>query len=222
MLKKVVCFFTLVMLCIALQAQGYFCGRNGARLEYVRKYADTGKLRWRHVMKVIDVAADGTVTTSSDFLKANGKNMYHGSVIEKTRVDSKTGDIYLDMGAALASYISVRIHLDATGSGTPSVLPADIQPGDTLAPVLSKAKVGPLTYTVLVSSRKVIRRETISVPAGTFDCMVVRENKVESGPGHNRQVTNDSWYCKDVGYVRHDTYDSKGRLETSEILYSIQ
>lgn len=219
MLKRLALIFTFFLLCGSLQAQGYFCSRKGARLEYVRKYADSGKLRWRHVMTVTGVTADGTVTTTSDFLKANGKLMY--SVVEKTDVDAD-GNVSLDMGKALASYISARTHIDAEGWGDPSVLPADIQPGDTLACVESWAKVGPLKYTVRIYSRQVLRRETVSVPAGTFDCLVVREMKDESGPGHNRLVMNDSWYCKDVGYVRHDTYDRDGKLETTEILQSIQ
>lgn len=222
MLKRtvVICFITLLT-CSPLPAQGYFCSRKGARLEYVRK-TTRGEFVWRHVMTVTDVAADGTVTTSSDFLKADGKNMYSGPVIEKTRVDAGTGEVILDMGKALASYIKARTRLDATGSGKLSVLPSGMQPGDTLASVQAQAKIGPLKYTVSVYSRKVLRRETITVPAGSFECIVIREFKKESGPGHNREVGNISWYSKDVGYVRHDTYKKEGSLLTREELYSIQ
>ena len=51
--------------------------------------------------------------------------------------------------------------------------------------------------------------------------MVVEEHKVESGPGHHRDVTNLTWYSKGIGYVRHDTF-VKGVPDTSEILYSIE
>ena len=222
MLKRMSLVFMSVLLCSTLQAQGYFCSRKGARLEYVRKYAETDRIRWRHVMTVTDVTEDGLIATSSDFLKANGKKLYRGSVLETTKVDASTGNVYLDMGQALASYITARTGIHADGYGGLAVLPAGLQPGDTLPQVQFKAGIGPVTYTVTVYSRKALRYETVRVPAGRFDCIVIREYKNESGPGHNRRVMNDSWYCKGVGYVRHDTYDSSGKLETSELLYSIQ
>ena len=101
-----------------------------------------------------------------------------------------------------------------------SSLPADAQPGDVLPSVFAQAKVGPLTYDLKITDRKILRHETLVVPAGTFECVVLEEHKVESGPGHNRDVINHTWYSKGVGYVRHDSY-IKGKLDTSEILNSI-
>ena len=58
----------------------------------------------------------------------------------------------------------------------------------------------------------------ITVPAGTFDCIVVREHKVERGPGRNRTTTGETWYARGIGYLRHDTYDKNLKLETTEVL----
>ncbi|MBR5935778.1 MAG: hypothetical protein IKZ89_06470 [Bacteroidaceae bacterium] len=201
-------------------AQGYFLERSDITLEYVRRDASDGSFRWRHKVRVIDETHSGNhtkYTTESVFTKQSGKPLYRSNVIETTWVENGTGNLRLDIGEAMASYIKARTGVSATGSGVLSSLPADIEPGDTLLPVVAQAKVGPLTYSVIVNNRKVLRRETIKVPAGTFDCIVVAENKHETGPGHNRNVYNVTWYCKGVGYVRHDTY-VKGVLDTSEIL----
>ena len=48
--------------------------------------------------------------------------------------------------------------------------------------------------------------------------MVVREHKVERGPGHYRNTFADSWYVAGIGYVRHDTYGKNMRLDTTEVL----
>ena len=214
----------LLLACTRLAAQGYFLERTDAVLEYIRKNAIDGKLSWRHTVSVAGVVETGThtrYTTESVFTKQKGKPLYKGAVVETTLVDKSSGNVSLDIGSAMASYVKARTGLSATSTSVLSVLPAAIEPGDTLQPVVAYTKVGPLTYKVIVNKRKVLRRETISVPAGTFDCIVVSENKSETGPGHNRYVTNITWYCKGIGYVRHDTY-VKGKLDTSEVLESIK
>jgi len=223
-MKRFLCLLCLIALFeINLCAQGYFLDNTSATLEYVRKDASDGRFRWRHKINVTDIKETDThnfYTTRSVFTKQNGKPLYRGDVLEKSIVEKSTGDVSLDVADAMASYIKARTGINATGKGVLSSLPAQIQPGDTLVPVFAQAKVGPLTYQVSVTDRKVLRRENLSVPAGTFDCIVVQEHKVESGPGHHRDVVNVSWYSKGVGYVRHDTY-IKGKLDTSEILQSI-
>ncbi|MBR4842969.1 MAG: hypothetical protein IK006_07750 [Bacteroidaceae bacterium] len=221
MLKRIALLLCLIMSCGTSCPQGYYCDRKGARLEYVRNVCKDGSFRWRHVMTVTGLDGTGTLrkmTTTSAFLKANGKPLYKTDVREQFTI--RGDDVSADMGEAMASYIKARVGLNATGSGAVSVLPADMQPGDTLPPVVAQTKVGPLTYNVKVSERKVLREETLTVPAGTFRCMVVEEHKVESGPGHHRDVINLTWYSKGIGYVRHDTY-IKGVKDTSEILQSI-
>lgn len=205
-------------------AEGYcFDGRN-TDLEYVRTTTSDGKLKWRHTMRILDIkesAGTVTYTTESVFRKPNGRMLYGDAIIEETIVDKHTGNVSVDVGAAMVSYIKARTGLNAKAERQFSVLPADMAPGDTLVPVSAQVEVGPLTYTVTVSKRKVLRSETISVPAGTFDCIVVWEKKLEDGIGHHRDVINLTWYSKGVGMIRHDTY-IKGKLDTSEVLQSMK
>lgn len=224
MKKTVVCLLGILLFCrVELSAQGYFLEKQDMKLEYVRTYVADGRFRWRHVMNVKSRTDNGSYiryVTESLFTGKNGKPLYRSTVNETTLMDKASGDISLDVADAMVSYIKARTGLNATSSGVLSSLPSGIQPGDTLPPVSAQAKVGPFTYSLLISERKVLRKETIEVPAGKFECIVVSERKVESGPGHNRSVTNYTWYSKGVGYVRHDTY-VKGKPETTEILQSI-
>ena len=71
------------------------------------------------------------------------------------------------------------------------------------------------------TGRTVLRRETITTPAGTFHCIVAREFKEETAPMHHESQWSDTWYAPGVGYVRHDELDSKFRPKTMEILVSI-
>ena len=213
----------LLTVSLGVKAQGYCCDRQGVTLEYVRKFPKSGETQWHHVLKVKDVSkgADGSVVTSvSTFLKPNGKPYYKGDIIEQV-VLRPNNDVWVDMEQVTVDYIKGRAGLNATAEADPTIIPADMQPGDTLPQVSGKAKVSLLTFTYRIWDRKVLRRETISVPAGTFDCIVLEEHKLESGPGHNRDVINHTWYSKGIGFVRHDSYIN-GKLDTSEILYSIK
>ena len=218
---RILLFFLTV--CMGVDAQGYYnSGGQGTKLEYVRKKVKDGSIEWRHTMTVSEVKKlDNTtvITMRSSFFKDNGKPLYKTDIIEKMSVD-KEGNYTADMETAMVTYIKARAGLNATATSTVTAFPADIQPGDTLPEMTGQAKVGFLTYTYRLWERKALRRETISVPAGTFDCIVMHEHKLEYGPGHKRDVVNITWYSKGIGFIRHDTY-IEGELDTSEILHSI-
>lgn len=213
-------FLLLTAICLDAYSQGYFCDKKGATVEYVRREVKDGSFVWRFTGTITNVSDDGrykNITTEASFTKENGKLLYSSPVIQMVRLDNETGEICIDVAGAMASYIKARAGLTATYSTVYSDLSADAQPGDELESVYAQAKVGPLTYNLSITERKILRFETLTVPGGTFDCIVLEEHKKEDGPGHHRDVINHTWYCKGVGYVRHDSYID-GELDTSEIL----
>lgn len=215
---------TLLAVSLGLRAQGYFCDREGAQLEYVRKNVKDGSVVWRFTGTVTKVADKGSykdITTESEFTKPNGKPLYSSSIVQMVRVNNETQEVSVDVAGAMASYIKARAGLTAKCTQVYSTLSADAKPGDELESVFAQAKVGLLTYDLSITERKILRRETLVVPAGTFECIVLEEHKKEDGPGHHRDVINHSWYCKGVGYVRHDSYID-GKLDTSEVLTSLK
>ena len=222
--KAVYVFLFLCAFCFDAYSQGYFCEKQGTTFEYVRKEVKDGSFVWRFKLSVNDVSDKDThkqCTTESVFSKQNGKPLYRSSVFQTVVINKQTGDVSIDVAGAMASFIKARAGLTAECTSVFSTLPADVKPGDELESVSAQAKVGPLTYDLKITDRKILRRETLSVPAGTFDCIVLEEHRIESGPGHHRDVINHTWYCKGIGMVRHDSY-IKGVLDTSEILYSIK
>lgn len=212
-----------VMSQLNANAQGYYCDRQGARLEYVRKNIKDGSTEWRHIMNITDVkkVSDGTgITSVSTFLKPNGKSYYKGDIVEEV-VLRPNNDVWVDMEAVTINYVKGRAGLNATAEASPSIIPADMAPGDTLPQVTGKGKVSLLSFSFHIWGRKVLREETLSLPAGTFRCVVLEERRKETAPGNNREVLNHTWYSKGVGMVRHDTYID-GKLNTSETLVQIK
>lgn len=204
----------------------FFCDRAGTVLDYERNYADDGRLKWHHCMTIGEVSGPEGGLRSVDyvscFTKPSGAVMYGGPVRLCAEL-LPSGDVKADLSASLASvFRNIFPGRAVSSEPCPSVLPSDMLPGDVLPDASFCVTVAFARYNVTVSDRKVLRRETLSTPAGDFDCIVVSEHKEERGPGRNRVTTALTWYARGIGMVRHDTYGSDLGLETSEILTSVK
>ncbi|MBL4560545.1 MAG: hypothetical protein JKX79_06125 [Labilibaculum sp.] len=73
--------------------------------------------------------------------------------------------------------------------------------------------------TTNIVNRKVEAHENITTPAGTFKCCKISED-VKSKMGFvNVQLHNVTWIVKDIGTIRRESYNKKGKLSsTSELI----
>ncbi|QQS27944.1 MAG: hypothetical protein IPM47_13800 [Sphingobacteriales bacterium] len=67
------------------------------------------------------------------------------------------------------------------------------------------------SMTINVSNRQVLAQESITTPAGTFECFKISQ---ETTLRTIMNITSKSisWYAKNVGSVRNENYDRKGKL----------
>lgn len=205
----------------AWAGEPYFCTQQGRTLFYERRDAASGKLE-RTTTWVIGEVHDEGGRTRVDYTfglnKPNGAPMY-GGPSEMSVLVERDGDVRMDVsGTMKAVFANMFPNAEIVSTGELTLLPANMRPGDVLPDARSVVTVRGIKYRTEVTERQVLREERITVPAGTFDCVVVREHKVERGPGRNRTTTGDTWYAPGIGYVRHDTYDKNLRLETTEVL----
>jgi len=220
--KRFILAFTLLLWAFSVSAgEPYFCSRPGRTLYYERTDAGSGKLVRTSTWTIGAVNADGA-DTRVDYTfslgKPDGSPMYGGPSQMYVLID-RDGTVRMDVGASLKAVISGMFpKAELSSTGEPSLLPSDMQPGDTLPDARAVVTVLGMKYRTEVTQRQVLRRERITVPAGTFECIVVREHKEERGLGRNRTTTAETWYAPGIGYVRHDTYDKNLRLDTSEVL----
>ncbi len=202
----------------------YFCNRANTTLEYTRTTAE-GDVKWYHTMQTGDIKNNGDTSTVNytSFIVNHKRKPYYGDDPAKlTAVVTKNATI-LDVAESVAAVIRTVLPKKAkiSSTGGESALPSDMAPGDTLPDVYASVKALGLTMKITVTDRQVLRTETIRTPAGEFECIVVRERKVEKGMGRNRHTIADTWYSKGTGMVRHDTYNPELELQTSEVLTSI-
>ncbi len=130
----------------------------------------------------------------------------------------KDGKFELDMafklnGEAMKAYKNMDVDMDASEFEIPSM---DAAVGTTLEEGTITVKVGSggmgmFKMTIDIVDRKVEAKEDRTTPAGTFNCLVLSQTtrtkmvmKVES--------TSKEWYAENVGMVRSETYNKKGKL----------
>lgn len=209
---------------VGQEAAPYFCNTADTVLEYTRTTAE-GDVKWYHTMTIGDVrqAGDATLIDYTSYILNHKRKPYYGDEPAQLQATVNKGTVTLDVAESVAAVFRTMLPSNAkiSSSGGESSLPSDMAPGDVLPDVHASVKALGLTMKITVTEREVIRFETISTPAGTFDCAVVRERKIEKGMGRNRHTIADTWYARGVGMVRHDTYSPDLELQTSEVLTAI-
>ena len=225
-------FLSLTLACSLLFSapvapKAYFCTVEGRTLRYERRWADSskrdGSIKWIHNLTIDEVRQEQGKTIvgySSAFSTPDGRKMYGGAIALRCEID-ESSDVEVDLAQSFASVLSSTLGLKTESEPCLSVLQSDISPATSLENGDFQVRCGPLKYNVRIDGRKFEGRQRLTLPCGTFDCIVVSEHKVEKGPGRNRETYSRTWYARGVGMVRHDTYDAARRLQTSEVLVQI-
>lgn len=209
----------------ATAAEPWFCTTPGRTLVYERIRASDGRPERSITMQITAVRETGP-GRAVDYLftmrSPGGAALYGGTVPMTAEID-RDGGVRMDMGAAFSAVLHKMFpRAEQCVTGEAALLPAGMKPGDRLPDAHCVTKTGVVSHTVDVTEREVLRFERIRVPAGEFDCVVLREHKVERGAGRNRDTVSENWYARGVGLVRHDSYryNNNGKLipEASEVL----
>lgn len=100
-------------------------------------------------------------------------------------------------------------------SGTNLIIPNELLEGRELpdSNMHMTIHVNPikLNMDVNITNRKVSGKETVTTPAGTFDCVVLSYN-FESKMGIKISGTAKQWLAEGVGMVKQEDYNKKGKL----------
>jgi hypothetical protein len=70
---------------------------------------------------------------------------------------------------------------------------------------------------VKITNRKVAAQESVTVPAGTFDCFKITYD-IETKAMAKITASAAQWMAKGPGMVKSETYDKKGKLSSSQLL----
>ncbi len=137
----------------------------------------------------------------------------------------KEGVLYYDM----KKFVPDEYLKDDEGGTTIAIegknleLPINMQPGDVLPDASVTMRLGSadspmgLKMTVDIFNRKVEGQENLHTPAGQFDCLIIRQT-IKTKAVVTFQMTSKEWFQPDVGMVKSETYNKKGKLTGYAIL----
>ena len=209
-MKRILLIMTLLLAGFAAWAgEPYCCTTPGRTLVYERTKAN-GRFERTVTMEYTTVRRSGSARLVDCILTVRGpggRELY-GGPSQQTTVVTADGTVEQNLAESLRTVLhNMFPGASQSAEGTPAILPADMKPGDKLPDGRCTVKTGIMTHSMEIIEREVLRYERITVPAGTFDCVVVRERKIERGIGLGRDTVCENWYAPGIGPVRHDSYN---------------
>jgi len=159
----------------------------------------------------------------AEFIDSKGKNL----TASEYNMRCDEGKFYVDMQNFLdpKSMESMK-DMEVTAENKDMVYPATLTAGELLpdASVTVSASTGGmtiLTMTVNVTNRKVVGNETVTVPAGTFDCVKITYD-TETKLLFKVNTSVAEYICKGIGNVKSESFDKKGKLVGSTVLSELK
>ncbi len=201
---------------------GYCPITKGMTLEYANYDAD-GRKTASYVMTVSAVSGTlkkGTVTFDQYFYDEDGNPLFDdnaGNLPMEVTVGGPDGTV-----SRMSEMGKVMKVQDIMSKGDASSVPAGMKVGTAIPDGTIKVRIGKISATISTQNRQVVEQKSITVPAGTFDCFLIKENQVTKQPIGSRTERIETWYAAGIGCVKQAVYDKKGRLDHTQELVSIK
>ena len=100
-------------------------------------------------------------------------------------------------------------------TGTNIELPKELEVGQTLKDANMNMAINmsgiKMNMSINMINRTVDAKESITTPAGTYDCFVLSYNS-EMKMGMTHTFSFKEWVSEGIGLVKNETYDKKGKL----------
>ncbi len=227
LMKKSLLLLLVLLLTQSVQAQNcspYFAFPKGQKFE-LTNYDKKDKVSAVTKYEVLDVKAisDGTafvVETATYDLK--------GSLLAKGEANAKCvgGIFYTDVRNISSDMMprSANVTVDITGDQL--MYPAQLAPGDKLKDATFTAKTAMggmnlMTLTANIVDRKVAGMETVTTPAGSFECVKITYT-INMRLMGNRTISAVEYLAQGVGVVKSEQLDDKGRKLSSTLLTKLE
>ena len=229
MRNSLICFFMFFFPWIALHAQSdcsmFYPFKEGVKLEYTY-YDKKGKLesKSQSVIKTIKALPNSikTIITNTIFDKKD-KEQFAGEYL----IRCEGGVVKMDASTMLNPAMQQSFaNMEVSIEGEDLTIPKKLTEGQELPDASTNIKAGTgginiVNMTVNITDRRVLGKESVTTPAGTFDCYkVTQTTDVKMMLG--KEFSSIEYYAEGIGVVRSETYDKKGNLDGYMELTSIE
>jgi len=202
----------------------YFPVEKGTKIE-MTDYDKKGEVTGVGTSTVIDKLQLGAVQEVKVSLEYNAKGNDKPFTSEYS-VKCENGEFYINMNNfldknAMSGYQNMDITVDADQMTLPSKLTAGQVLGNgRVTAKIASSGVNIMTMNTLITNRKVEGFESVTTPAGTFDCVKISYD-IEAKVLFKVNMSCKQWYAKNVGAVKTENYDKKGKLVSSQMITKI-
>lgn len=227
LMKNILISFLIVAFPALLSAQdcGFYNFNKGAVLGY-QQFDAKGKLTGTSRLTFLDTYRDGDAyiyKVRNETTTENSKEQ--PKPIEYT-MRCENGEFYIDMSSMMDPATAATFGADVKVTGSELSYPSNLSVGQTLPDAsfsISSAASGVavLSMTIDVTNRVVAARESVTVPAGTFDCFKITYN-VDTKMIFKISATAALWITKSGAMVKTESYDKKGKLTSSMVLSELK
>lgn len=224
-LKKII-FSAVVFLLLSAGAfaqdcTGYYPVKEGTVIGY-KSFDEKGKPLGANKQTLLSkaVTADGIdYTVKSESWDAKDKFVSEASLVMRC-VDGK---FFMDMKNFVdPKSMGDMKEMQMEVSGVDLEIPAEMAVGQTLPDAsitlaFSMNNMVMMRITVNITNRKVVAAESVTVPAGTFDCLKLTYD-IDTKAMFKMSSSAAQWLAKGPGVIKTETYDKKGKLSNSQVL----
>jgi hypothetical protein len=158
-------------------------------------------------------------------------NQHMESFNDKGKLDFETdaemscsgGEFHLDMKNMVPQQQMQGMEgMEMSIEGGDMTFPSVLSVGQTLPDAYISIKAGSGGMTIMnmevhITNRKVEGKESVTTPAGTFDCYKMSQD-ISTKMMFSIKAHSIDWYAPGAGLVKQESYDDKGRLTGKEIL----
>lgn len=211
-MKKTVLFVMALCLGLNLMAQEkepFCCVKQGAELKYVTTDAKGNETGTSVTKVTAATGSDGNYNVAMTIaLYVNGNQMFSPMNVTTTVTDGNAS-VALGGGAAIEMTTDVPL------------IPPRLAVGLELGTGSIVMNMGGIKTTQEIHTHKVVGREELTTPAGTFDCYIVEQTYTAKMAFIKAKGSQKVWYARGIGNVKTEIYDKRGKLSTQQILVSV-
>lgn len=219
--------FVATFLTVAQECEIYFPIQKDTGFE-MRIYTAKDKLSGLLKYKVVDTRKSPDLmeaTIESKFFDKKGEEQYSANY--EVRCDGQ--NVYVDMSSYFVQQMKAYKNMNITMESEDYILPSNLHIGEELndAQVVATihnngSRFGSIT--LRSQNKSVTAEETITVPAGSFNCYKIEGTMVSVsetvGIPIKFELRNVEWYAKGIGLVKSESFGKNGKLLGYTVLHS--
>ena len=217
MKRTMIALVTFLMVLGVKAQEPFYLQKEGVKLGYTIT-DKKGKVDGYSESKVVSVKSSGaqTAVTMQTMVKdKNGKDLLQNPF--ELSVTIENGTVIMSPKALVGKIVE-----GLSINGEDLKLPVNLTTGAPLNDYSITMGIAGINTTTQVTGVKAVAEETIEVSGHRIPCVVVDSTTSVKVLGIKRSSLQKTWYGRGIGIVKLETYDSKGKLESTQTLTSIE